>query len=687
MKHDRHKLRRVVARKADRRIAAVVLVGQAVVFAKLVLVVTVFDPRAADTFTLPKSAVSHSLAILLAGLVVGAFIVGATRTAQITWLDVAVFATFSAFALASLLAVDQTLAFFGTPRRFLGLTHQADLLVTYAGVRAFFSERSDWKRLLTVVLATTVPVVAYAFIQRAGLDPLHFDVETTRPISTFGNQDIIGGYLGIALATAFGVAVMFWQVLRLGGRVGVLAVGATCGVAMIFVENRGGVLGASAGWVAALALSRIGPSASSRSRRVVWAAVGTVVLAGAIFASPLGARFNVTRLGADTSVLVRLEIWRAALSAVAARPVLGLGPDNFVAVYPSIRAEESVLLNGGPDVFQNSTHDVLLNVLTSAGLVGATLFVAVLILAAVAGVRAAHKRDVTAFALVPLAAYLAQGIVNVNDVTLDWIPYVCVAAVAAGSRPLRSVPVPRTPQIERWLVLAGAVLMTGLIAVLSLSRIGASEYEFRARSLLAQNRPLEAVAQAQQAISLDPRRAIYWSIFGTALAAAGSQSGAISAFQEAISRDPWQAFYWRNVGIARISLGDRPNAVIALKRAVELDRYDVIALDLLARVSYNDGDYAAAASYGARAAHAYPPRSESYDALVAADIQLGRPGDAEAALLRGLSMAQPSTMRILLAKTYIAEGRTADASQQLDLVLAAEPANPAALALKRQIAP
>jgi len=134
-------------------------------------------------------------------------------------------------------------------------------------------------------------------------------------------------------------------------------------------------------------------------------------------------------------------------------------------------------------------------------------------------------------------------------------------------------------------------------------------------------------------------------------------------------------------------LGDRPNAVIALKRAVELDRYDVIALDLLARVSYNDGDYAAAASYGARAAHAYPPRSESYDALVAADIQLGRPGDAEAALLRGLSMAQPSTMRILLAKTYIAEGRTADASQQLDLVLAAEPANPAALALKRQIAP
>ena len=663
-----------------------VLAGRAVVIAKLVLVVTVFDPFASDTFTLPKSAVSHSLALVLAALVAGAVIAGASRARGITVLDVGVFATFAGFALASALPVDQTLALFGAPRRFLGLTHQADLLVTYLGARVFFSERDDWKRLLTVGLATMVPVVAYAFIQRFGLDPIHYDLDTTRPISTLGNQDITGGCLGIAWATAFGLAFVFWADLRLLGRLAILTIGTACAIAMILVEIRAGVLAAAAGWLAALAISRARPPYALNRRRVAWALAGTAVAAGAIVASPLGARFNVSRWGEDVAVLARLEIWRTAANAVALRPILGLGPDNFVAVYPSIREEQSVLLNG-PDVFQNSTHDLLLNVLTSSGLVGTTAFVTLLVLAAISVARAARSGDVRAFAAVPLTAYLAQGIVNVNDVTLDWIPYACIAVVAAGSRPLWVLPAPRAPSIERWLIVGAAVVASLWLAAMPLSRIGASEKDFRAKFLTDSKKPLEAVAPAQQAIALDPRRAGYWNTFGSALAAAGSQSAAVSAFQEAISREPWQAIYWRNIGIARISSGDRSGAIVALKRAVELDRYDVFALDLLARVSYNIADYEAAASYGARAAHAYPPRPESYEALVAADIQLNRPDHAEAALLRGLSMIQPAALRILLAKTYLAEGRIAEARQQLDLVLAVEPANAAALALKHEISP
>lgn len=43
-------------------------------------------------------------------------------------------------------------------------------------------------------------------------------------------------------------------------------------------------------------------------------------------------------------------------------------------------------------------------------------------------------------------------------------------------------------------------------------------------------------------------------------------------------------------------------------------------------------------------------------------------------------MAQPAATRILLAKTFIAEGRATEAAQELDVVLAEEPTNPDALA-------
>src|SRR5438067_797222 len=93
--------------------------GQGTVLLKLVLVVTVFDPWARDTFTLPKSAISHALAFILVGLVVAAVAVGARGPRRIVWSDVAVGGVLVTFALASLFPVDRTLALFGASNRFL----------------------------------------------------------------------------------------------------------------------------------------------------------------------------------------------------------------------------------------------------------------------------------------------------------------------------------------------------------------------------------------------------------------------------------------------------------------------------------------------------------------------------------------------------------------------------------------
>src|SRR6266571_5563745 len=148
------------------------LVGQGTVLLKLVLVVTVFDPWARDTFTLPKSAISHALTFVLLGLIVAAVVLGVRGARSLVWSDVAVGGVLVTFALASLFPVDRTVALFGASNRFLGLTHEADLAVTYAGARIFFSSAEEWGRLLVGLLAGAVPVVGYAFLQRFGLDPV-----------------------------------------------------------------------------------------------------------------------------------------------------------------------------------------------------------------------------------------------------------------------------------------------------------------------------------------------------------------------------------------------------------------------------------------------------------------------------------------------------------------------------------
>ena len=240
---------------------------------------------------------------------------------------------------------------------------------------------------------------------------------------------------------------------------------------------------------------------------------------------------------------------------------------------------------------------------------------------------------------------------------------------------------------DRWVVAAAVVALMAWPASVPLGRIAASESEQRAIAFMDAGRPLEGVEPARQAIAVDSGRARYWSTFGTVLTAAGSRSAAISAYREAVAREPWQSLYWRNIALAQLGAGDRPGGISSLHRALELDRYDVISLDLLARLTYNDGDYAAAADYALRAARADPPRPETYDVVVLAAAKTGRTADAEAAILKGLALVDSTVMRLQLAHVERDKGNIPEALAQLRIVLEREPTNADALALKREIAP
>lgn len=652
---------------------------QMALFAKIALILFVIDPQAADAFTLAKSAVSHVTAVVLAG---GAVAISLRdRGRGIAWspIHVGVFALLLSFGAASALALDPTVALFGAWRRYLGLTQFLDSMALYAATVVAIRTPQDIRRLFAVACTAAAVVAAYALVQRAGVDVLQFRQGAAVPVSTLGQPDVLGGFAGIVLVTTFAVLLFRWSELTPFGRLllGLLS-GASTGV-LLSLSIRNAVLALGGGWLAMAAIGYLGPR---RSRRIGLGIVAVLLAAAlGIGLSPLGARF--ANLGSDLAVQSRLEIWETSLRLVARRPLLGLGPDNLVAGYPGARAERSELI--APDQLQSSTHNWLLYYATSAGLIGLASIAATLWLAGVGGLRLIRAGHIGALALVPLGAYLGQGLVDINDIGLDWILWLALGVIASSSGTAISRRHGTPNQSAAAAALALFLLVAVIVAGAERDRISASEAQAISDALVTFDRGLAAVEYSRQATLLDPGRAEYWSGLGTALGAAGNRSAATVAYLDAARREPWQPIYWKNAGLQQLAAGNVSVAIGYFEHATQLDAYSATSRDVLARLQFNRGEFARAADEGDRAVRLRPDDPSVYEAPVQAYIRLRQWPEAERLLRNALSRIQSAHLHVLLARVYLATGQNPLALEQVNAALVIEPDSGEAKQLRDQI--
>ncbi len=153
-------------------------------------------------------------------------------------------------------------------------------------------------------------------------------------------------------------------------------------LAIVLTGSRGGFL----------ALCSVGAGLALLGRRR-WAKALAIPLAAAAFLAwaPSGYLQRMTTIRAyhlDSSARDRLSSWRVATRIARERPITGVGPGNFLAVYPRYRTDPRA-----PHVAHNS----FLQLLAESGLPAALLFAALLGLAVVqtAGTarRASALRD------------------------------------------------------------------------------------------------------------------------------------------------------------------------------------------------------------------------------------------------------------------------------------------------------
>jgi O-antigen ligase/tetratricopeptide (TPR) repeat protein len=422
--------------------------------------------------------------------------------------------------VTSFTSISVATAFFGKYRRFEGFWS----FLTYAVV--FFlvvqlADRAVRIRSLAHTLVVSGGLVSfYGFLQYFAKDPISWGTtlpfEFQRAFATFGNPDLLGGYLIFPLVLSLAMALSDKRTLWRAVYWGVFLITAFCWGASF-------VRGAWIGGGVALIVLAIGAIIARVPWGVVdWSATGITTLAGSAFvARSLSSTNDVmniwTRLQSiflfdQGSAKTRFEIWSAAIRAVKERPLFGFGADTFRLVFPHTKPLEYVRDAGYLSVADN-VHNYPLQLAAGIGIVGFALLYGLFGWVLYLGVPNAFAKGkgperliITGFwaAALGYIVHLMFGLSVTGSTVFLWLALALILAPTA--RAVEIAP-------KKWGQAAGIALVAVVMAasIYNVVYIVADNYYLRAQFPRTGE---DTVALNLQAIALNPFNDMYKSQLG-----------------------------------------------------------------------------------------------------------------------------------------------------------------------------
>ncbi len=354
-----------------------------------------YDPHAALGFDPIKLVAIRALGAV-AGIAVIVGMVSVRRWPERVplWVGAAGWVAASAM-VASVFSIDPGRSFWGSPQFLQGTWSLVCGLALFVGVALVLRTAEQLNRLVVVALTASVPVAAYALIQKAGLDPLGF-ADTDGAAFSFGGHPIyLAGYLAMLMPLA---VWKVWQCraedrMRLVWALVLLAQFS----AFLATEKRGPFVALVVGGVVVTCLVAV---KLRRWRLVAWGAgmgvaMTVVLLALAVMlragfpleSVPVVSRLaRIVPIGEGTGDPFRKALWgeapamvlgRAALvypdgttdGRQAVRAWIGSGPETLQAAL----AQRWLYLAGGPLLrYESRFHNSFWDTWQSVGLVGLT---------------------------------------------------------------------------------------------------------------------------------------------------------------------------------------------------------------------------------------------------------------------------------------------------------------------------
>jgi O-antigen ligase len=466
----------------------------------------------------------------------------------------------------------------------------------------------------------------------------------TEIYSTIGNANYLAAVLAFLLPIAMAAAIDRQSRARAAlwwGCVVLLA------AALIMTRSKGGLLAGIAGgalfwWLHGMWRRRPIGSVIAGSAGWLIGMLAAVLIGGwlvtATFFGPEAARTpslmeDWKKLSSlswdDPSVKGRLLMWQTTLEMVADHPITGIGAGTYGAQYQSYRARVFERLPDPAAVYPASEHSYdeaghahsdYLQLLAETGLVGLGLFLGLIALCYVTGLKILRAHDPSLATgpwplapllcgiLAALAALLTYAMVDfpLNQPVaglLFWLGIGTIVAMDAQREPsggrwrhrLLQRPVP-------WMAgrLAGGVLGVGLLFLVGLGAVHAI-------------RPVMASAYQRD---------------GWRLMIEQRWAAALPVIEEGLAWEPWQPELTLYLGVAHYQLGHLGLSRAAYRR-YQLLYSDYQTLYNLGLIAVRERQFTAAEGYFRQALRFKPTLAEAAALLAVVAEQTGRPDEAQ----------------------------------------------------------
>lgn len=672
---------------------------------KLLLVPLVFDPWLSATFDTPKAVLSHSLAWIMAAIIVMVLLKNPWKY-QRKWIHVLVFCFIISAAFSTFFAADRYIALFGYPYRLLGFTTILDMGVLYAAMVIAIRKPRDCRLVIGGILISAVISSLYAGIQVLKWDPFTWGPQLgVRIFSTFGNPDFYGQYLSV-LAVSL-IAILVFQSLTWRWRAFFIL---TLGIILYLVGlvgTRSALIGIGAGvFCIALLWFRKTKLQPKKGWCIVLLLLIGVTITGMIFSRTLLSE-KLNWYWIHRGFVQRGVIYETALREFADHPLFGVGPDNIGVLYFLYRPVRELGLRG-PFYHDNSAHSWPLQILSTQGLVGFFIFIAILFSMA----KTAWHLTTTPYAAfgsvvaAALAAYFGTGLLTPGSQGTEWIGWTGIGLLAAlhemSGREKRSEarPVLSSAAI-RWL-LAPVFLVTLMSLFFTVRPYIAARFAALPIFLLAGPQPNDrerflALQAGIKATELDPGRAEWWKIRGAAEEHAGNLRAALISYEEAARRAPHYPEHWWNlsrINARFVEEGDpmrKEAALNAMGQAIASDPKGPESHASSARLLLLMGENKRALESARRGIELFANKPDYYILAATAAHRLGESKEAESILQKGISIFSEGAsqftypLRLALAQLYLELKEIQKGQEQISSVLERDPNNADALAIRDKL--
>jgi hypothetical protein len=265
-------------------------------------------------------------------------------------------------------------------------------------------------RLFSFLLLSNVLVCGYFVLQTLKIDPFPVENFYSAPSSTLGNPNFVSGFSGFST-----LAILYFVDRRNKFR---LIIASMFLLLNLFVLYRSdsvqGLLGLMVGAFVYISLNL---ARSTKLRITLWFHVVALPLILVALSGFLG-RGPLARALESSSVLSRLDYWRAAIRMAGDNLAFGVGMDGFGDFYRMYR-DQAAINRFGPEQTSDSAHNVFLDLFAYGGIPLGTVFLilstypAVLLLVKV--LKSSDDDRIGILLLTIWVAFQIQACVSVNQ--------------------------------------------------------------------------------------------------------------------------------------------------------------------------------------------------------------------------------------------------------------------------------